>query len=226
MGAGSPTKNKIYINEDFKGISPPPLTTDQTKQILSQLEKNVCKIYSSNDIIGTGFFCKIPYPNQFSLLPVLITNNHILNKEDIQINKKIKISVNDDKIEIYLMINEERKIFTSDKMDVTIIEIQKNDNINNYLDIDENIFESDYNKKIKDNTLYILQYPNGHESAHSEGKIKEINDLDIRHYCPTDYGSSGSPILNLSNFKVIGVHKRRTKLKFNEGIFIKFAIEV
>ena len=29
---------------------------------------------------GTGFFCKIPFPNNNHLLPVLITNNHVMNE--------------------------------------------------------------------------------------------------------------------------------------------------
>ena len=57
------------------------------------------------------------------------------------------------------------------------------------------------------------------------GLINDISDININHFCATDFGSSGSPILNLSNFKVFGVHKRRTKLKFNQGTFIKFVIE-
>ena len=50
-------------------------------------------------------------------------------------------------------------------------------------------------------------------------------EINIQHECSTDFVSSGAPILLLSNFKVIGVHKRRTKYKFNEGTFIKYAIE-
>ena len=55
--------------------------------------------------------------------------------------------------------------------------------------------------------------------------MKEIENEDIRHLCSTDYGSSGSPILCICNQRVIGVHKRRTKEEYNEGTFIKYAIE-
>ena len=48
------------------------------------MKKYVCKIYQTEKT-GTGFMCKIPYQNQ--LLPVLITNNHILNEEKIKIGK-------------------------------------------------------------------------------------------------------------------------------------------
>ena len=48
------------------------------------------------------------------------------------------------------------------------------------------------------------------------------------HYCCTDRGSSGSPILLLSSNKVIGIHKEasnKTNFQFNIGTFLKFPIE-
>ena len=35
------------------------------------------------DIVGTGFFSKIPFPDIFHFLPVLITCNHALDKNSI-----------------------------------------------------------------------------------------------------------------------------------------------
>ena len=41
------------------------------------------------------------------------------------------------------------------------------------------------------------------------------------HYCSTGNGSSGSPILNLSNNKIIGIHKQSTKTEeYNIGAFL------
>ena len=41
------------------------------------------------------------------------------------------------------------------------------------------------------------------------------------HYCSTENGSSGSPILNISNNKIIGIHKQSTKTKeYNIGAFL------
>ena len=57
--------------------------------------------------------------------------------------------------------------------------------------------------------------------------MKDISDgKKIRHYCNTEKGSSGSPILSLNNFKVIGVHfgGSEKNIKINLGIFIKYAI--
>ena len=49
----------------------------------------------------------------------------------------------------------------------------------------------------------------------------------ISYYCNTKDGSSGSPILSLSNYKVIGVHywgSKSKNIKINFGTFIKCAI--
>ena len=37
-------------------------------------------------------------------------------------------------------------------------------------------------------------------------------------------GSSGSPILNISNNKVIGIHKEDTKFEFNKRTYLKYPI--
>ena len=41
----------------------------------------------------------------------------------------------------------------------------------------------------------------------------------------TEFGSSGSPILNLNTFKVIGIHKEGSNhFNFNKGTFLKFPL--
>ena len=217
--------DKCYINEEFVG-NVAPITKDQSKTLLSQLEKYVCKIYQTNGNKATGFLCKVPYPDQFRLLPVLMTCYHVLSQKDLINNNYIKITFDEDKIEKILNLKVARKIFENKDLDTFIIEIKPNfDKIYDFLDIDENIFDSNYNEKYKNITAYILQYPNGIKSSYSVGPIIDILDININHFCSTDFGSSGSPILNLYNYKVFGIHKRRTKFKFNQGTFIKFVIE-
>ena len=55
----------------------------------------------------------------------------------------------------------------------------------------------------------------------SYGILNEINGFDLIHYCCTEQGSSGSPILKLSNNKVIGIHKESSKFNYNKGTFLK-----
>ncbi len=50
-------------------------------------------------------------------------------------------------------------------------------------------------------------------------------DFNIEYYCYTDFGSSDSPILLLSKFKVIAVHKQKNPFKFNQGTLIKVVID-
>ena len=82
---------KNYIEEKKVGLDSIPRWVH--KKIDEQLEKNICKIYINKSIFGTVFLCKIPYPNEFILLPVLITNNHVINEEYFLKNKEIKISL-------------------------------------------------------------------------------------------------------------------------------------
>ena len=64
--------------------------------------------------------------------------------------------------------------------------------------------------------------------AVSYGIIKEINkeeEYDFNHYCSTTKGSSGSPILNLSNNKVVGIHKFASNEEFNIGAFLYYPLK-
>ena len=56
--------------------------------------------------------------------------------------------------------------------------------------------------------------------------MTRINNYNVIHICSTDNGSSGSPILNLKNNKVIGIHKGTpdcTK-NFNYGTLLKYPL--
>ena len=210
-------KGKEYSGEVY------PLSMDQNKKILSQLATKICKIHMTNEKKATGFLCRIPV--KCGLLPVLMTCNHVLSQNDLITNKSIIISFSDDKIQ-KIELDKFRIVFTDEKLDVSIIEIKPEiDGIYYFLDIDNYIFDNNYNQLCKKRPAYILQYPKGLQPSFSIGIIKEILDININHTCNTDFGSSGSPILILSNNKVIGIHKLRTKFKFNQGTFLKFVIE-
>ena len=89
-----------------------------------QLKNNViCKIFARDGKLWTGFFCNIQYHEQSKFLPVLITNNHVLNKNDLNNNQIIKITYGDDKIVILKIINYSTIAYTNEKLDITIIEI-------------------------------------------------------------------------------------------------------
>ena len=206
----------------------PFVNKNQTKVILSQLEKCICRIIKGVGNTGTGSFCKFPYPDQFHLLPVLITNNHVLDENCLKKYCNIRFTINDDNIDKNIIIDGSRLVFTDKEIDITIIEIKPYDKIIHFLDIDEDILneQENANKSYENSQIYILQYPSGKKASHALGVVNNIVDFNIHFFCNTDFGSSGSPILLLSKFKLIGVHRGKIQnFKFNKGTLIKIAID-
>ena len=205
-----------------------PKSIEGKEKILFQMKNTICKIHKKNGIFGSGFFCKIKY-NENELLPILITNNHVLNENDIKDNNIIFITINDEEESKRIKMDNSRKKFTSQQLDITIIEIKPNeDNINKFLEIDKNIYKDQYiieNTFIK-KSIYILHYPNGKNMNVSFGLISNIKEDKINHLCNTENGSSGSPILSLDTFNVIGIHNGSYSgsKNYNVGMFIKNAI--
>ena len=84
---------------------------DLLETVLEQMTNYICLIEYNNEK-GTGFFCRIPFPDFCSLLPVLITNNHILgNIDGIEITISMK-----KKDPIKLKIDKSRKKYTDKNM--------------------------------------------------------------------------------------------------------------
>ena len=210
--------------KDLKGHAS-PITTDKLKTILEQIEKCICDIKCKIEGHSTGFFCRIPYPDFFSLKPVLITNNHVLNEDDITEDKIIKFTVNNDTIHKEIKITNKRKAYTNVNLDVTIIELNpKEDGIepDSFLEIDTKINCENQNKEFGNKDIYII----GNVRQFTNGKIKTIdgNGIKIRHLCSTYPGMSGSPIINLNNYKIIGIHAGayvNEDKQWNLGIFLK-----
>ena len=131
--------SSLQSYEPEKIININPISRQTNRIIDNQLEKYLCKVYGSKENKGSGFLCKIPFPDEFHLLPVLITNNHVLNEDELRQNKKIKISFDDDKIIKIINIFPDRKIYTSINYDTTIIEIiPEKDDIKYFLDVEIN----------------------------------------------------------------------------------------
>ena len=222
------------MEEDKENILvgyPNIISYECTKKIKEQMERNICKINIGKSQ-GTGFFCKIPFPDLSNMLPVFITNNHIIDnqllyKKDI----KIKIDIFDES-DIKTIDLDNRIKYTNKEFDITIIEIKKEDQINNYLELDEIIindilYNNNENNIYKYKTIYIIQYPESELSV-SYGIIDEIyldKEYNFNHLCSTRNGSSGSPILNKNN-KLIGIHKEgKNKNNYNIGTFLNYPIK-
>jgi len=78
---------------------------------------------------------------------------------------------------------------------------------------------------MKKKSIYIIQYPKD-EICVSYGIINFLYNFDINHFCNTETGSSGSPILSLESFKIIRIHKSgNINKKYNTGPLLKKAIK-
>jgi hypothetical protein len=220
---------EYYQNEDFGGKGG-LINKYQINEIIRQMGVNICLIHDINGDKATGFFCKIPYPNDFTLLPVLISNSEILNEQNTQLNNTIKLTFDDDKkSESYFVIDSSRKVLIDYSLGISVIEIKEKDVIDKFLDIDDNINNENYINIYKRRpNIYTLYFSNDEKSIYSGGLLKEISDQKIQYSFKPFFCSSGAPILLLSSFKLIGIlskTKGQNNKDYNEGIFIRVIIE-
>ena len=163
----------------------PELNNKISPNEIIHLENCICKIKTKNlNGYGLGFLCKIPFPGKSHLLPVLITNDHILEKDDISIGNNITILLKNSDEEKKIKIDKSRKTYSNDIYNITIIELKKNELGNSFLEIDNN-----HNKKDIKN-IYMLNYLNGSTKI-SLGEIHFINgnNSSFIHLCQTKIGS-------------------------------------
>ena len=217
-----------YIKEKYSNVNPEPISLKQTEKIIVQIKSNsICRI----NYKGTGFFVKIPYKSK--LLPVLITSNQAINIDDIQNNRNISIHLNKDMKIKTIKLDNNRLIYTNEKLDITIIEIKENiDNLNiNYLELEDKIINYLKLDKIKlnktespdylDESIYLLNYHKDKDIFVSYGKLLDINNNEIIHNSNIKGESSGSPILLINNQKLIGIHYSSSRNnKYNKGILL------
>ena len=134
--------------EQYINTSPSPVSLKGTEKILDQMNNCVCRIYNNQG--GTGFFTKIPYKSK--LLPVLITNNHVIGKNDLKNNNIITIYIN--KGEKIIKMDEKRIRYTNEKLDITIIEIREKELNNKYIELDDSIIDY-FKMNIKEEPDYL-----------------------------------------------------------------------
>ena len=193
-----------------------PVNIKRTKTILNQMMNCICKI-RIHKRFGTGFFCKIPFRKE--TIKVLMTNHHFLNEKDFKDIICLNLTLIDDKKALIIDLGLDRETYFNKKYDVTLIELRDEDNIKYYLKLDDILFQDKSEINYKDKSIYILNYPNGDTAAVSYGILNNIDKYNIKYKCRIDIGSSGCPILNLKNNKVIGIHN-----KSSNGTLLKFPL--
>ena len=216
---------EYYQEEDYEGKGG-IINILQINEMIRQMGVNICLIHDINGDKATGFFCKIPYPDQSHLLPLLITVDFCFS-EGLKDGDSIKLSLNNDTELKNIKIDNNRKIYRSEEYDTDFIEIKPEDKINNFLEVDEKILgdEKEIEYIYKKKSLYIIHYLEGKKVCMNLGLFERFNEKSFFHSCNTDNGSAGGPILSLDNFKVIGVHCGSQKIfNCNTGSLINYPI--
>jgi hypothetical protein len=189
--------------------------------------KAVCEICISTNKFGSGFFCKIPYTqNNNLLLPVLITNNHVLSKNELESDLKIKING-----ETKIISLKGRKKWTDDTIDFTCIEIkEEEDNIHTFFNLDDNVLDKNYSNDcyLNHHVIIFAINKNDKQVGFSNGVIKQNEESFFAYTCNTFPGCSGGCIVNQNNNNIIGIHKGEINTSnekaVNAGIYINNVI--
>ena len=189
--------------------------------------KSICKIVISNKI-DSGFLIKLYRGN--NPFYCLMTNEHAITKEMIELKETIEIYYDNGNIRKEIKIDTEERYIKDYKnleIDALIIEILEKDNINkDYFLLPDleyiNGYENYINKEI-----YIPQYSEGGDLNYAKGKIKEINNYEFSHLSNSKKNSSGNPIFIKGSIKVIGISKQSVENNSeNYGNFIGSIIEL
>ena len=198
--------------KNIEGL-PSPVSIKSTECILKQMKSYVCKIINGKKSYGSGFFCKIQFPDN-SQVPVLITCNHIIDKDFLLKNEILNISINKKNFKLSL---DKIKYYTNKIEDITILEIKKDESnneniINDFLELNYELLNNSI-KKVQPTSLYIIHYPDSspYEAVVSYGILIRKNEYHFEHNCSTQIGSSGSPLLDITNNRVIGIHTGTNK---------------
>jgi hypothetical protein len=219
-------ESKIEIKDELKLNNP----IDDISNIM-KVAKGTVKIELDNDKgVASGFFLKLERNNKEFYC--LMTNAHVITKEMITNQEKIKIKYDNETKEINLELNEKERIifcFMGLGIDITIIEIIPKDGIKDKTYFLNPNTDNNYEEFIGKN-IQIIQFPDGKKLSKSEQKITErFTKIDYMFYhnASTIEGSSGSPIILKDDDKVLGIHKGGIRgKKKNVGIFIGIILDV
>jgi len=191
------------------------VTKECHEKILDQLNNSICIIKEKDGNKDLGLFCNIKYKNEN--IYVLLKNNHMNNDDYLD---KITVSINNkDKI-----LEIEDIIYKSEDYNISMIKIKERDDSIKYLEIEEDLFEKESEMYYNNESIYVIQYDNIKDLSISYGILKEINNNEIKYICNTNSKHQFNPIFNLTNNRLIGMHKNKGKY-FNNGISFKTIIK-
>ena len=217
---------EIIKKSQIKGS---PIIPEEISKILKESTARI--EFNEKKKSFTGFFMKIDIKEE--KVNFILTCNHSITQEEI--DSKLQISIyfgktgNEEKI-VIILDNKKRLIKTYEDLDVTLVQILKEDKIKEKRFLYPDLNYKNFGFSIyKDSQVYTAGYPNVEfykDGRHiSSGLITKIDGYNFEHNCDTRKGSSGSPIINL--FKhVIGIHYGGAKNnETNFGTFIGVIID-
>jgi len=204
-------------------------------------EKSVCKIEiedenqkdESHNMVGTGFFCKIPSINKI----FFITCHHNLEKNFENLKKLILkfdyLTEENWEKTIEFDLKKERIKILNEKFDFIAIEVLKDDNIHGYITADEDYINVDvsYSFEKKNFTkvkTFISHFPKDKDNEKNKhirlkfslgiinGESKRNSMLIYSGW--TADGTAGAPIISVENQELIAIHKGSyTKYNFEKS---------
>jgi len=163
-----------------------------------------------------------------------MTNNHILNKDKLNLNSDniFEMYFKEKNKNFVIHSDDMTFIFTEELIDITFIQFKKelSEKINpNYLKIYEkeciiNDITTVIQYSVDKDLLINMNNKNDYvpNLSFSYGNIKYLSGINYCHTCSTYYGSSGSPLVNKS-LEVLGIHKSSLYNK-NENYATKLTV--
>lgn len=179
---------------------------------------NLKDIYWFNDLLKAASKVAIvmgrkSYGSGFLIGPNLfMTNNHVFPDSEAAINSKLAFEyfLSDEPcIPIYYNLDPDHVFHTNVALDYTIVAIECSDDNRpgdrwGYFDVKRPV-------KIEENQrLNIIQHPEGKpkQIAFRDNQLKYFTNTEIQYVTDTEYGSSGSPVLD-DDFNLVGLHAER-----------------
>ena len=191
---------------------PKPVSKHCLQNILEQMNKYFYKIKGNNGKYNIGFFCHFKIKE--NSIPFVVIDKYLKGKEFIIDTIKILLKNKN----IILDLGDKR--YRNEKYNITIMEIKENNNIN-YMELDEKLNGKDLEMSYNKESIYIIKTNFKKEFSVSYGKIKYINKSNIIY--ASSIVSKVSPIFNLTNNKLIGMHLINSTY-YNHGIHFNVLI--
>lgn len=164
---------------------------------------------------GSGFLIG---PNLF------MTNNHVFPDKETASKSKLAFEYflsDEPSIPVLYDLSPDQVFHTNPLLDYTIVGIKSSEenspgNRWGFFDIRKSV-------EIKNNQrLNIIQHPEGKpkQVAFRDNQLKYFTDSEIQYVTDTEYGSSGSPVLD-DEFNLVGLHAERVEDPDAPGIWYR-----